>query len=154
MTIEDRLKLTVAKDFVTAEVEPLSDAAELARMGKDIIVQHGFTANSAGIDWLQRHFSGHRFHAMKYSGDPYLIHIDCTFVPLRPGLLLNNPIRKAMPEQKKLFESNGWEIIEAAQPAHENPPPLCYSSVRLSMNALVLDPKAVCVEASEIAQME
>ena len=38
MTIEDRLKLTVAKNFVTAEVEPLSDAAELARMGKDIIV--------------------------------------------------------------------------------------------------------------------
>jgi len=107
------LKLTAGKDLVTTEVEPLFDAAELARMGKDIIVQHGFTANSAGIDWLQRHFSGHRFHAMKYSGDPYLIHIDCTFVPLRPGLLLNNPIRKAMPEQKKLFlKATGGKLLK------------------------------------------
>jgi glycine amidinotransferase len=154
MTIEDRLKLTAAKDFVTTEVEPLFDAAELARMGKDIIVQHGFTANLAGIDWLQRHFPGHRIHAMNFPGDPYPIHIDCTFVPLRPGLLINNPNRKALPEHRKFFKINGWEIIEAAQPAHENPPPLCYSSVWLSMNVLVLDPKTVCVEASEVYQME
>ena len=44
---------------------------------------------------------------------------------------------------------NGWEIVEAAQPAHDTPPPLCYSSVWLSMNVLVLDRNTVCVEASE-----
>ena len=154
MTIESRLKLTAAKDFVTTEEEPLFDAAELARMGKDIVVQHGFTANLAGIDWLRRHFPDLRIHAMNFPGDPYPIHIDCTFVPLRPGLLLNNPNRKALPEHRKLFEINGWEIVEAAQPAHENPPPLCYSSVWLSMNVLVLDSKTVCVEASEVNQME
>jgi glycine amidinotransferase len=154
MTIEDRLKLTAAKDFVTTEVEPLFDAAELARMGKDVIVQHGFTANQAGIDWLRRHFPDLRIHAMNFPGDPYPIHIDCTFVPLRPGLFLNNPNRKVLPEHRKLFELNGWEIVEAARPAHENPPPLCYSSVWLSMNVLVLDPKTVCVESSEVYQQE
>ena len=154
MTIEDRLKLTAAKDFVTTEVEPLFDAAELARMGKDVVVQHGFTANLAGIDWLRRHFPDLRVHAMNFPGDPYPIHIDCTFIPLRPGLILNNPIRKALPEHRKLFEINDWQIVEAAPPAHKNPPPLCYSSVWLSMNVLVLDPKTVCVEASEIHQME
>jgi len=154
MTIEDRLKLTAARDFVTTEVEPLFDAAELARMGKDIIVQHGFTANLAGIDWLRRHFPDLRIHAMNFPGDPYPIHIDCTFVPLRPGLLLNNPNRKVRPDHRKLFEINGWEIVEAAQPAHKNPPPLCYSSVWLSMNVLVLDPKTICVEASEVHQQE
>ena len=46
------------------------------------------------------------------------------------------------------------EIIDAARPAHNSPPPLCYSSVWLSMNVLVLDPKTVCVEASETNQME
>jgi glycine amidinotransferase len=91
---------------------------------------------------------------MNFPGDPYPIHIDCTFVPLRPGLFLNNPNRKALPEHRKLFENNGWEIVEAAQPAHENPPPLCYSSVWLSMNVLVLDPKTVCVESSEVHQQE
>ena len=68
MTIEDRLKLTAAKDFVTTEEEPLFDAAELARMGKDIVVQHGFTANLAGIDWLRRHFPDLRIHRMNFRG--------------------------------------------------------------------------------------
>lgn len=154
MTIEDRLRLTEKRDFVTTEVEPLFDAAELTRMGRDIIVQHGFTANLRGIEWLRRHFPDLRIHAMNFPGDPYPIHIDCTFVALRPGLLLNNPQRKVRPEQRGLFERNGWEIVEAAQPAHQTPPPLCYSSVWLSMNVLVLDPKTVCVEASEVHQME
>ena len=69
-------------------------------------------------------------------------------------MVLNNPIRKVLPEHKRLFDKNGWEIVEAAQPAHEKPPPLCYSSVWLSMNVLVLDPKSVCVEASEKPTME
>ena len=46
------------------------------------------------------------------------------------------------------------EIIDSAQPAHNEPPPLCYSSTWLSMNVLVLDPKTVCVEKSEIYQAE
>ena len=41
-----------------------------------------------------------------------------------------------------------------AQPAHNEPPPLCYSSTWLSMNVLVLDPKTVCVEKSEVYQAE
>ena len=52
-----------------------------------------------------------------------------------------------------MFEDNGWEIVDAAQP-HIMTPPLCYSSVWLSMNVLVLDPKTVCVEKSEKYQAE
>jgi len=154
MTIEDRLKLTAAKDFVTTEVEPLFDAAELSRMGKDIVVQHGFTANLSGIDWLRRHFPNHRIHAMNFPGDPYPTHIDATLVALRPGLALNNPHRKVLPEHREFFEKNDWEIVEAVQPAHDSPPPLCYSTVWVSMNTFSLDPKTVCVEASEVYQME
>jgi hypothetical protein len=44
--------------------------------------------------------------------------------------------------------------VNDAQPAHNTPPPLCYSSVWLSMNVLVLDPKTVCVEASEVYQAD
>ena len=57
-------------------------------------------------------------------------------------------------DQKKLFEKNDWEIIDAAPPAHNSPPALCYSSVWLSMNVLVLNPKTVCVEKSEVYQAE
>ena len=74
--------------------------------------------------------------------------------PIKEGLIINNPQRKLPSEQRKMFERNGWEIIDAAQPAHNSPPPLCYSSVWLSMNVLVLDSKTVCVEKSEVYQAE
>ena len=97
------------------------------------------------MEWLQRHFPDHRVHSVNFPGDPYPIHIDATFVPLRPGLIMNNPKRKLPESQRKIFEVNGWEIIDAAPPSHTQPPPLCYSSVWLSMNCLVIDPKTVCV---------
>ena len=88
ITLEERLVRTANKDFVTTEVEPMWDAADLMRMGKDI------------------------------------------------------------------FEANDWQIVDAAQPAHDEPPALCYSSVWLSMNCLVLDPSTVIVEASEVHEQE
>jgi glycine amidinotransferase len=152
--IETRLAWTARKHFVTTEQEPLFDAADVMRMGRDLIVQHGCTTNFKGIEWLRRHFPNHRVHTVNFPGDPYPIHIDCTFVPIRPGLILNNPQRRLPEEQRALFARNGWQIVEAAQPAHNTPPPLCYSSVWLSMNVLVLDSKTVCVEASEVYQAE
>ena len=154
ITIEERLERTAELDFVTTEHEPLFDAADVLRMGKDLFCQHGLTTNRRGMQWLQRHYSAHRVHAVNFPGDPYPIHIDATFVPLRPGLVMNNPNRKLPEEQRKIFEINDWEIVDAAQPAHEAPPPLCYSSVWLSMNVLILDHSTVIVEAGEVNQME
>jgi len=154
ITIEERLKRTAELNFVTTEDEPLFDAADVMRIGKDLFCQHGLTTNRRGMEWLQRHFPDHRVHSVNFPGDPYPIHIDATFVPLRPGLIMNNPKRKLPETQRKIFEVNGWEIIDAAPPSHTQPPPLCYSSVWLSMNCLVIDPKTVCVEASEVNQME
>ena len=151
---DTRLGWTAAKHFVTTEEEILFDAADVTRFGRDLVVQNGFTTNRKGIDWLRRHFGGHRVHAVNFPGDPYPIHIDCTFVPIRPGLILNNPIRRLPDEQRGLFERNGWQIVDAARPAHNEPPPLCYSSVWLSMNVLMLDPKTVCVEKSEVYQAD
>jgi len=149
-----RLEWAAAKHFVTTEEEPLFDAADVLRFGRDLVVQHGFTTNLKGIDWLQRHFPDHRVHSVNFPGDPYPIHIDATFTPIRPGLILNNPQRRLPEDQRAMFERNGWEIVDAAQPAHNAPPPLCYSSVWLSMNVLVLDPKTVCVEKSEVYQAD
>ncbi|MBA4782042.1 MAG: serine/threonine protein kinase [Rhizobiales bacterium] len=152
--VEKRLEWTEKKFFVTTEEEPLFDAADVLRFGRDLVVQHGFTTNLKGIDWLRRHFPDHRVHAVNFPGDPYPIHIDASFTPIRPGLIINNPERRLPQEQRAMFERNDWEIVDAARPAHNTPPPLCYSSVWLSMNVLVLDPKTVCVEETEVHQMD
>jgi len=150
-----KLALLADRKYVTTEAEPMFDAAEVLRMGKDLFVQHGNTANLQAAEWLARHFPDQRVHMLNFFGDdPFTMHIDATFVPLRPGLVINNPGRSLPPAQRKLFEINDWQIVDAARPAHEQAPPLCYSGVFLSMNCLVLDPQTVCVEASEVAQQE
>ena len=154
ITLEERLRRTAALDFVTTEHEPLFDAADVLRIGKDLFCQHGLTTNRRGMEWLKRHYPDHRVHAVNFPGDPYPIHIDATFVPLRPGLVMNNPKRPLPAEQRKIFEANDWEIIDAAQPANDKPPPLCYSSVWLSMNVLVVNHQTVIVAASEVHQMD
>lgn len=154
ITIEERLTRTAARDFVTTEHEPVFDAADICRIGKDLFCQHGLTTNLRGMQWLQRHYPDYRVHSVNFPGDPYPIHIDATFVPLRPGLIINNPNRRLPDAQRKIFEANDWEIVDAAAPAHDTPPPLCYSSVWLSMNVLVIDHKTVIAEASEVHQCE
>ena len=154
ISLDERLERTANKDFVTTEEEILFDAADVLRLGKDLFIQHGLTTNRKAMEWLKRKYPQLRVHAVNFPGDPYPIHIDATFVPLRPGLIINNPQRPLPPEQRAIFEANDWQILDAAQPAHTQPPPLCYSSVWLSMNCLVLDHKTVVCEASEVHQME
>lgn len=154
MTPKEKEQMIYDRDFTLKEVEPCFDAADVGRLGKDLFVYHSTTTNKAGIDWLRRHFPNHRIHVVRFYEDQPM-HIDATFVPLRPGLALSN--RQRVPLVKKqieLFEKNGWEIVECAKPAHDKKARLSFCSVWLSMNVLVLDPKTVCVEASETDQME
>jgi len=140
-------------DWALTEVEPLFDAADMMRLGKDIIFQPSMVSNMAGADWIRRHFPNHRIHVMNFK-EKAQVHIDSTWIPLRPGLILHNRERNAVPEQLKMYEINDWEIVECVQPQHRAKRRLSYCSIWLSINLLVLNPKTVCVEASETAQME
>ncbi len=141
-------------EWVLTEEEPLFDAADIARAGKDLFVYHSSVTNRSGLDWLRRHFKGHRLHVLHFrESNP--IHIDATFVLLRPGLALSNRKRVILePKMIKLFKKNDWEIVECAEPALDGYPPLSFCSPWLSMNTLMLDPKTICVDAQEIKQME
>ena len=50
ITIEERLRRTAALDFVTTEHEPLFDAADVLRLGRDLFCQHGLTTNRRGMN--------------------------------------------------------------------------------------------------------
>jgi glycine amidinotransferase len=147
-------KFTKNKQWNLTEEEPLFDAADVGRFGKDLFVQRSTTTNGAGIDWLRRHFPEHRVHeVLFYEGHP--MHIDATFIPLRPGLALSNRQRVPLSEEMKdLFAINDWEIVPCAEPALSEKPPLCFCSVWLSMNTLLLDENTIFVEEQEVAQQE
>jgi len=154
MSDEEKEQAIYSRDWVLTEEEPCFDAADISRAGRDLFVYHSSVTNNGGIAWLRRHFSNHRIHVIYfYEKNP--IHIDATFVLLRPGLALRNLKRKPLaPNMTEFFKKNDWEIVECAEPALDGYPPLSFCSQWLSMNTLVLDPKTICVDAQEIKQME
>jgi len=119
-----------------------------------LFVQRSVVTNASGIDWLRRHFSNHRIHEVTFKEEAP-IHIDASFLPLRPGLALINKVRPPLTSKlKELFKMNDWEIVECATPAHDKKHKLSFCSPWLSMNILMLDSKTVCVEAGETAQIK
>ncbi|MBN1221947.1 MAG: serine/threonine protein kinase [Candidatus Aminicenantes bacterium] len=142
------------RDWVLTEKEPCFDAADIGRAGKDLFVYNSSVTNKSGLDWLRRHFSNHRIHAIWfYETNP--IHIDATFVLVRPGLAVKNRKRDPLaPNMLDFFKKNDWEVVDCAEPALDDYPPLSFCSPWLSMNTLTLDSKTVCVDAQEVKQME
>ncbi len=141
-------------DWIISEKEPLFDAADVVRYGRDLFVQKSMVTNNAGVDWLRCHFPNHRIHKV---GRRELLpwHMDTTLVPVRPGLAIMNPERIPLDKKElELFAKNDWEIVQAPKALLKQKAPYDFCSWWLSMNTLVLDPKTICVEASEISTME
>jgi glycine amidinotransferase len=155
LPVADQLVRVRENDLILTETEPLFDAADIAKFGKDLFVQLSLVTNRGGVRWLKQHFPDHRVHPVVFD-NTLPVHIDATWVPLRPGLVLHNRDRPAEPELVEFFKLNDWEIVPSAWPAHDQQsmPPLCIYSPWLSMNILSLDERTVCVEERENAQME
>jgi len=150
---EEKWEESIKSEWLPTEVEPLFDAADVVRFGKDLFVQKSMVTNQTGIDWLQRHYPDHRVHTVRYK-ELLPWHMDTTIVPLRPGLVMFNPGRPALEPQREFFEKNDWEILEAPKSVLTKKRPMTFCSIWLNINLLVLDPKTVCVEASETPVIE
>ena len=150
---EEQYRRAEKTDWIPTEVEPLFDAADVIRCGKDLFVQKSMVTNNAGISWLRRHYPDHRVHMVRYR-DLTPWHMDTTIVPLRAGLVLVNPVRTPLEPQKELFDKNGWEVLVAPKSLLKKKGAMVFCSIWLNINLLVLDPKTVCVEASETLVME
>ncbi|TPG05123.1 glycine amidinotransferase [Curtobacterium flaccumfaciens] len=152
---EERFERMHEFEFCVGQEEPVFDAADMTRMGRDIFVQESMTTNRPGIDWLQRELEprGFRVHPVHFPLDLFPSHIDCTFVPLRPGLVLTNPDRPIREDERAFFADNGWRFIDAPEASSTNDemPRYCQSSRWLSMNLLSVGPETVICEESETA---
>ncbi|MGB2965167.1 MAG: serine/threonine protein kinase [Anaerolineales bacterium] len=150
---EEKWEQSIKSEWLPTEVEPLFDAADVVRCGKDLFVQKSMVTNQTGINWLQRHYPDHRVHTVRYK-ELLPWHMDTTIVPLRPGLVMFNPGRPALEPQREFFEKNDWEILVAPKSVLIEKRPMTFCSIWLNINLLVLDPKTVCVEASETPVIE
>ncbi len=131
--------------------EPAFDAANVLRLGRDLIYLVSGTGNEMGGEWLQAILGdAYRVHFLKevYYGS----HIDSTFVALRPGLMLCNPARindDTLPEILKQ-----WDVIYS--PAMENTDRYdadylskSIGSNWIDMNLLSINPNLVVVDQDQ-----
>lgn len=144
-----------ALHYVITESEPLLDAADFTRCGRDLFVIRSNTTNLAGIEWMRRHLgSGYRVHQIQ-SRQRKPQHIDTTFVPLAPGKVMINPEFidiGALPDIVKK-----WEVLV---PPYPDPIPatglnsyLHLAGSWISLNVFMLDPKRVVVEENQVSLM-
>lgn len=130
---------------VIAEQEPLFDAADFCRIGRDIFCQLSHVTNRFGIAWLARHLGpAYRVHILDVD-DAKAMHIDASLIPLAPGRAMINPERvRSLPS---MFRS--WEILHPPAPTAPDSHPFYFSSHWLSLNVLNIDEQRVVVEAEE-----
>jgi len=161
-TEEEKLERVRNWEYQLSEYEPLWDAADAARCGRDIFWQGSAVTNKKGMDWLKRYFSskGIRVHHVLFDNNTHPWHIDVNWLPMRPGLGIYNPDWHPITDEfKELMKINDWELVPAARPTytHKNK---CYltglyeSQSWISMNTFSLGPNTVCVEAHETAYCE
>ncbi|WP_406097328.1 inosamine-phosphate amidinotransferase 1 [Kitasatospora purpeofusca] len=135
------------------ESEPVFDAANVLRLGRDVFYQVSRSGNELGLRWLESTLGllgdgGLRLHPLR---DIYgYTHIDSTIALLRPGLVLLNPERvgpDTVPEPLR-----GWDILwcppaEPTGDAVDN----ALSESWISMNLLMVAPDTAIVESGQDA---
>ncbi len=133
--------------WALTEREPVFDAANVLRMGRDVLYQVSCSGNARGGQWLQRALGdAYRVHVCRdlYAG----MHIDTTLAPLGPGLLLVNPSRVDKQKLPECFAR--WTVIEAPEPVGAEPVALPSLASRwLSMNLLMVNPRLAIVESEQ-----
>jgi glycine amidinotransferase len=140
--------------YVINEYEPVFDAADFVRCGRDLFVLRSNVTNEFGINWLKRHLGErYRIHEIQ-SRCRQPMHIDTTFMPLKPGKLLVNPEYIDVEKLPKILKS--WDILMAPEP-DPVPGPLhrlvSMCSKWLSMNVLMLDERRVVVEKTQCSMI-
>ncbi len=142
--------------YVINDWEPVFDAADFVRCGKDIFVIKSNVTNEMGIQWLQRHLgSEYRIHTLR-GKCPQPMHIDTTFMPLAPGKVLINPEYIDVDTLPDMFSN--WDILVAPEPD-----PIVGDRMLeltsmcgkwLSMNVMMIDEKRVICEKHHVGMIK
>jgi glycine amidinotransferase len=130
-------------------LEPIFDAANVLRAGRDILYLVSCTGNMMGCDWLQRTLGDdYRVHPLKgiYSGT----HIDTTITLLGPRRVLLNPGRINRHNMPELFRD--WEVIwcpEMIDMGYSSTWDYPRASIWSGMNFFMINPQLAVVNETQ-----
>jgi N-dimethylarginine dimethylaminohydrolase len=133
--------------------EPAFDAANVLRLGRDLLYLVSGTGNEMGGQWLQT-ILGDDFRVHFLKDVYYGSHIDSTFVALRPGLVLCSPGRINDDTLPEIFKQ--WKVIYS--PPMENKDNFdseylsrSIGSKWIDMNLFSINPNLVVVDRDQTA---
>ena len=133
--------------------EPAFDAANILRLGQDLLYLVSGTGNELGGQWLQT-ILGDAFRVHFFKDVYYGSHIDSTFAALRPGLVLCNPGRINNETLPEIFRQ--WEVIYSPPMENTDRYDADYlaksiGSNWIDMNVLSINPNLVVVDEDQTA---
>ncbi|MGB6001030.1 MAG: inosamine-phosphate amidinotransferase 1 [Thermoanaerobaculia bacterium] len=131
--------------------EPAFDAANVLRLGQDLIYLVSSTGNEMGGQWLQT-ILGDDFRVHFLKDVYYGSHIDSTFVALRPGLMLCNPARlndDTLPEILKQWDVIYSPPMESTDKYDTDYLSKSIGSNWIDMNLLSINPGLVVVDRDQ-----
>lgn len=134
---------------VLGEQEPVFEAANVLRCGKDLFYQVSASGNELGRIWLERTLQAYgdfTIHPLRKIYE--YTHIDSTIAFLRPGLVLLNPERindTNLPDVLRKWDAIWCPSMNTEPTA--SPYPL--SSRWIGMNLLMVSPELAVVDAAQ-----
>ena len=123
------------------------DAANICRLGQDLLYLVSDSGNIAGANWLQQILPEHRIHILDniYSG----VHIDSTISPVREGLVVLNADRinnNNLPTVFKHWDKIWIEGTNIIPQGFVNYP---YASKYIALNFLTINPNLVICDPNQ-----
>lgn len=146
--LDDIYNLSDQNKSALSNLEPVFDAANILRMGKDILYLVSDSGNELGHKWLQIILGEeYRVHPCRnlYSS----MHIDSTICLLRPGLALINPSRVREDNLPKPLKN--WDLLICPEMIEYQYSNLgTFSTPWLGMNLLMLAPDLAVVDKHQL----
>jgi len=130
------------------ELEPVFDAANVLRVGRDILYLVSCSGNMLGCRWLQR-VLGDEYRVHPISGVYEGTDLDTTITLVRPGLVVLNPER--MREDQIPPALSGWDVIwcpEMVDTGYVGPHPR--ASIWQGMNFIMINPELAVVNELQV----
>lgn len=144
--LDSAYRVPEGAEIALTESEPIFDAANVLRIGRDILYLVSDSGNKLGAHWLQTALgSEYKVHAFDslYSGS----HIDTTLTLVKPGLIVACAERVNKNNLPYLFKN--WDVIFLSEVHDIGYTTIPYASVWIGMNFMMINPELAVVDKNQ-----
>lgn len=135
-----------AGEIALREMEPVFDAANVLRVGRDILYLVSDSGNRCGAQWLQT-FLGPEYRVRAYEDIYSGTHVDTTITLVRPGLVVVSAERVHAGNLPDMF--HGWDVIYLSDVFDIGYTGTAYASKWIGINFLMISPELAIVDRSQ-----